>query len=68
MKDTIKFYLHHLEQLDRLLEVIELLKIENKQLRQMVLKNTPNKPLPQKNPTVHSKPRISCWTFKDEAI
>ncbi len=64
-QQTLSFYLHHLEQLDRLLEVIELLKIENKQLRQMILKTNSNKTLPAKNASVHAKPRITCWTFKD---
>ena len=65
-KQTLSFYLHHLEQLDRLLAVIELLKTENRQLRQMVLKNSPQRKLPEKSPTTHSKPRITCWTFKEQ--
>ncbi len=64
--ETLSFYLHHLEQLDRLLAVIELLKTENRQLRQMVLKANPQRKLPEKNPTSHAKPRVTCWTFKEQ--
>ncbi len=67
-RDKLSFYLHHLEQLDRLLAVIELLKTENRQLRHMALKNSPQRKLPEKNPTTHSKPRITCWTFTEQKI
>ncbi|MGD9593014.1 MAG: hypothetical protein AB7V32_10880 [Candidatus Berkiella sp.] len=63
----LSFYVHHLEQLDRLLAVIELLKTENRQLRQMVLKQNPQRKLPEKSPTTHAKPRITCWTFNEKA-
>jgi hypothetical protein len=64
-KETLSFYLHHLEQLDKLFKVIDLLKKENKQLRQM-LKNNTVENVPDMDPAGHAKPKITCWKFEKE--
>ena len=65
-KESLNFYLHHLEQVDKLLNIIELLKKENKQLRNMLKINSEQANNTQESPTSYSKPKITCWTFKEE--
>ncbi len=64
-EETLHFYLHHLEQLDKLFKVIDLLKRENKQLRNILKKrNVEN--VPEMDPAGHAKPKITCWKFETE--
>ncbi len=65
-RETLNFYLHHLEQVDRLLKVIELLKKENKQMRKMLNINNKQMPIPEEMSEEGFKPKITCWTFKEE--
>ncbi len=51
--EIIKLYEHHMTQFDRLMHVIDTLKLENKRLRECLMKNLNTDKQP-------AKPRVVC--------